>query len=283
MRVPRVVPAVGTQARRWSSLWSRHQLHARLSTPRKPAVLSGFRFRPAGWRSCVYLDLSMRRLVIILVLASAAALNIGSSSQPDQQQQQPSQAPPQPERGGAEPREASQAAAADDACEAAAPGTVLSGLDDEQTPRAPYGLEFLRVTTGECRRCLKSCLGGKISNAQMTFMKIQAPFSLLTWYLFKNRPFTMIPLEKALGKLFGVPAAIYGGGAVGAYLSCRPLCDLDCPYPGGSPQPEEMPELESADPTDLRFLHRLYNRGGRRGGGGGGGGFSQALSDMFRM
>merc|ERR1719454_1259851 len=100
-------------------------------------------------------------VVLALVLvAHATALNIGGAAQPDQQpppQQQP------PERGGAAPVDAAHATSADDISDCAAPGTVLRGLDDGQTPRAPFGLEFLRVTTGECRRCLKSCLGGKIS------------------------------------------------------------------------------------------------------------------------
>ena len=116
----------------------------------------------------------------------------------------------------------------------------------------------------------------------MSFMKIQAPISLLTWYLFKNRPFSMIPLEKALGKFFSIPPAAFGAVAVGGYLSCKPLCDLDCPYPGGSPPAGELPELEGVNPRDLSFLHRLYQRGGG-GGGSKSGSFSQAVSDMFRM
>ena len=73
-----------------------------------------------------------------------------------------------------------------------------------------------------------------------------------------------------------------GAVAVGGYLSCKPLCDLDCPYPGGSPPAGELPELEGVNPRDLSFLHRLYQRGGG-GGGSKSGSFSQAVSDMFRM
>ena len=144
-------------------------------------------------------------------------------------------------------------------------------------------MDFLRVTTAECRRCLKSCLGGKVQASQISFMKIQAPLSLLTWYLFKNRPFSMIPLEKALGKLLQVPPALWGGAAVGAYLSCRPQCDIDCPYPGGSAAADELPELDEANPTDLRFLQRLYRQPAGGGRSGGSGSFSNAVSEMFRF
>ena len=148
---------------------------------------------------------------------------------------------------------------------------------------APLNMDFLRIIKPQCTRCLKACLGGKIQTAQVTAMKIQAPLSLVTWYLFKNRPFAMMPLEQAIGKLLGIHPAIYGGAAAGAYLSCRSLCDIDCPYPGGaSAAVDEFPELDDVDPTDTRFLARLYQRGGG-GGKRGGGGFADALSEMFRV
>ena len=199
-----------------------------------------------------------------------------------------------------------RAAPEEEVDESVPPGATMRGLDAETsafirplTPpvrcarsrpplvraayRPPFGLDFLRITSGDCKRCLKTCIGGKIQAAQVTLMKIQAPFSLLTWYLFKNRPFTMIPLEKALGKFFSLPPALFGGAAIGAYLSCRPQCDIDCPYPGGSPPPEELPELEGVNPSDLRFLQRLYQRPAAGGGRGGGGSFSDAVSEMFRV
>lgn len=114
-------------------------------------------------------------------------------------------------------------------------------------------------------------------------MKIQAPLSLVTWYLFKNRPFSMIPLEEAIGKFLGVHPAIFGGAAAGAYMSCRGLCDIDCPYPGGSPAVDDFPELDEVDPSDARFLSRLYQRGSGGGGKRGGGGFADALGEMFRV
>lgn len=227
----------------------------------------------------------MRTVLVILLATCSAAIKVGAGAA--HEAASPPQHPsdePAPERTAPHQQSATDDLAAA-ANAAAPPGGVLRGLDEDHgTSPAPLGLDFLRVTSGECQRCLKTCLGGKIQGAQMTFMKIQAPLSLLTWYLFKNRPFTMVPLEKALAKLFGVPPALVGGAAVGAYLSCRPLCDLDCPYPGGSPAAEELPELDNADPSDLLFLHRLYQRPGGGGGRkGGGGSFSQAVSDMFRL
>ena len=143
-------------------------------------------------------------------------------------------------------------------------------------------MDFLRIVKPQCTRCLKSCLGGKIQAAQVAAMKIQAPLSLVTWYLFKNRPFSMIPLEEAIGKLLGVHPAVYGGAAAGAYLSCRSLCDIDCPYPGGGAAVDDFPELDDVDASDTRFLARLYQRGGG-GRGGKRGGFADALGEMFRV
>ena len=90
----------------------------------------------------------------------------------------------------------------------------------------PLGLSFLRVISGDCRRCLKECLGAKIQAAQVTAAKIQAPVGLMTWYLFRNRPFRMWPLEEALAQLAAVPPGIFGGLAAGAYMSCRSHCEM---------------------------------------------------------
>ena len=166
---------------------------------------------------------------------------------------------------------------------AAEPGAQLQSLDDDRRAvAAPLGINFLRIGSRNCRRCLKSCLGGKIQNAQVSFMRIQAPLSLVTWYLFKNRPFSMMPLDQALARFFGLPPAIFAGVAGGAYMSCRDLCDLDCPYPGGTADPEDLPELDEVEASDTSFLSRLYQRPAGKGGGGGGG-FAEALSQMFAM
>ena len=151
----------------------------------------------------------------------------------------------------------------------------------------PLGLDFLRVTQGECRRCLKACLGSKIQSAQMNMAKIQAPLGLITWYLFRNRPFKMWPLEDAIASLLQINPAIYAAITAGAYMSCHDHCELDCPYPfsdaRAASEPPLLPELDEVDATDLRFLSQLYHRGRGGGGGGGGGSFSDAISEMFRV
>jgi hypothetical protein len=171
----------------------------------------------------------------------------------------------------------------------AEPGQVLSGTDADQhqlRKPPPFGLSFLRVAQPECRRCLKECLGAKIQAAQIAALKIQAPVGLMTWYLFRNRPFKMWPLEDALAQFVSLPPALFAGAAGFAYFSCRDHCDMDCPYPGvDAPDGNELPmlpELDEADASDARFLSQLYRRGSSKGGGGTGS-FSSALSDMFRV
>ena len=148
----------------------------------------------------------------------------------------------------------------------------------------PLGMSFLRVLQGDCRHCLKECLGSQILSAQMGAAKVQAPLGLITWYLFRNRPFKMWPLEDAIGWLFKVNPAIYAGMMAGAYMSCRGHCEMDCPYPGGeglaADTPPQLPELDEVNAEDLSFLSRLYQRGRPRGGGGA---FSDAVSDLFRI
>ena len=65
---------------------------------------------------------------------------------------------------------------------------------------------FLRAASSDCRSCVKECVGIKVQQAQATSAKIQAPLSLITWYLFQNRPFKMWPLEDAIASLGKVRA-----------------------------------------------------------------------------
>jgi hypothetical protein len=153
----------------------------------------------------------------------------------------------------------------------------------------PPGMGWLRVTSDECKCCLKECVGEKIQQAQASAARIQAPMSLVTWYLFRNKPFQMWPLEDALGALVK-RRGVFGAGAVASYFSCRDRCELDCPYPGGSPGQLQLPELDRVDASDTTFLGRLYQRGARTadyggggGGGGGGGSFADAVSSMFQV
>ena len=46
----------------------------------------------------------------------------------------------------------------------------------------------------------------KAQKAQANVMKFQAPFSLITWYLFQNRPFKMWPIENLFRVLANVRA-----------------------------------------------------------------------------
>ena len=151
--------------------------------------------------------------------------------------------------------------------------------------RPPFGIGFLRAFQPDCRRCLKECLGAKIQAAQITALKIQAPLGLLTWYLFRNRPFKMYPLEDALAKLVALPPALFAAVGGAAYLSCRSHCDMDCPYPGvdapGASDPPLLPELDDADASDARFLSQLYRRSSSKAASSGS--FASAVSDMFRV
>lgn len=120
-------------------------------------------------------------------------------------------------------------------------------------------------------------------------MKIQAPVGLITWYLFRNRPFKMWPLEDAIEQLLKVNPAIYGGITAAAYLSCKAHCEYECPYLDGSPRDRETnpyeKELEAVDASDRRVVSRFMAGGARRrgGGGGAGGGFGDSLSEFFRI
>ena len=106
---------------------------------------------------------------------------------------------------------------------------LLRALAASSATENPSRLGFLRVASGDCRRCLKSCVGGKIQDLQVKAMKIQAPLSLVTMYLFKNRPFTMYPLDKALTALLRIPPAVPAAAIALTYLSCKTSCDMDCP------------------------------------------------------
>ncbi|KAL1520169.1 hypothetical protein AB1Y20_023639 [Prymnesium parvum] len=156
--------------------------------------------------------------------------------------------------------------------------------ETESSLRLPPGLGFLRAATSDCRSCVKECLGIKVQQAQISAAKVQAPLSLITWYLFQNRPFKMWPLENAIAQLAKIPPALVGGAAFATYMSCREHCEDDCPYPGGPRRPPGSPpeELERVNAEDPSVLYRVLG-GGRRGGGGGGGGLAGAFSDFFRI
>eukprot|EP00908_Phaeocystis_cordata_P007882 Transcript_18553.p2 GENE.Transcript_18553~~Transcript_18553.p2 ORF type:complete len:136 (-),score=37.35 Transcript_18553:261-668(-) len=79
---------------------------------------------------------------------------------------------------------------------------------DEPAPlsEVPASMRWTRAFTRECTSCLKECLGIRAQKAQANVMKFQAPFSLITWYLFQNRPFKMWPIENLFRALANVRA-----------------------------------------------------------------------------
>lgn len=66
---------------------------------------------------------------------------------------------------------------------------------------------WMKAFSGECRSCLKECLGIRAQKLQANVGKFQAPFSLITWYLFQNRPFKMWPIEDLFRGIANVSCA----------------------------------------------------------------------------
>merc|ERR1719446_1562059 len=111
----------------------------------------------------------------------------------------------------------------------------------------------------ECRACIKECLGSKITTAQQASIKYQTPVSLISWYLFRNRPFRMYPMEDAVASLAGIPPAAYASVGAAAYMICSDHCELECSFPHRKPRAEGTPIFpELADPRACpRTLGRL--------------------------
>ena len=134
----------------------------------------------------------------------------------------------------------------------------------------------------ECLPCLKECLGAKLTAAQQATLRLQAPFSLLTWYLFRNKPFSMWPAEEALHSLASVNPSVYGTAAAVAYLSCARDCDEECPDPRRrKPTEPVMDELKAVNLKDLSPLMKLYHGTGARAGSQSK--LGQTLGAIFRM
>ena len=72
---------------------------------------------------------------------------------------------------------------------------VSTGAHPSPAVAASDSNRWMKAFSGECRSCLKECLGKRAQNLQANVGKFQAPFSLITWYLFQNRPFKMWPIE----------------------------------------------------------------------------------------
>eukprot|EP00967_Tisochrysis_lutea_P059751 scaffold76165_cov38-Tisochrysis_lutea.AAC.6 len=177
---------------------------------------------------------------------------------------------------------------------ACAHGSSLAGeahqsRDEVQSQRSalagrslPPGMGWLRALSGECRSCLKECLGTKATELQQASIRYQAPLSLVTWYLFRNRPFKMWPLEEVVANLFKVNPGVYGGAAAVGYMSCSSMCDQECPFPGRAYDADApcMAGLEEIEPSDTTWLSRLYRSSGGRGSKGG---LQDMIGTFFQM
>ena len=71
----------------------------------------------------------------------------------------------------------------------------LPGAHTRPAVAASDNMRWMRAFSGECTSCLKECLGIRAQKLQANVAKFQAPISLITWYLFQNRPFKMWPIE----------------------------------------------------------------------------------------
>ena len=88
----------------------------------------------------------------------------------------------------------------------------------------PPGLGFLRALGGECRSCLKECLGTQATALQQASLRWQAPISLVTWRA-RTPPAPPSPLSPNKGRT-----------ARQVPLSQSPLQDVaarGCPRTGG--------------------------------------------------
>ena len=116
-----------------------------------------------------------------------------------------------------------------------APGSMRTDQDPKDTfvplSDLPPAQQWMRLFSKDCRRCVKQCMGKRVAVAQQNSLKIQAPISLITWYLFQNRPFRMWPLEDALALLTKVNPAVWVGAVAAMWLLVREPLRLRLPVP----------------------------------------------------
>ena len=101
----------------------------------------------------------------------------------------------EPAFNGASDENVERAALAEQGASRLPPPPVSTGAHTQPAVAASDNNRWMKAFSGECRSCLKECLGIRAQKLQANVGKFQAPFSLITWYLFQNRPFKMWPIE----------------------------------------------------------------------------------------
>ena len=101
----------------------------------------------------------------------------------------------EPAFNGASDENVERAAMAEQGASRLPPPPVSTGAHTQPAVAASDNNRWMKAFSGECRSCLKECLGIRAQKLQANVGKFQAPFSVIIWYLFQNRPFKMWPIE----------------------------------------------------------------------------------------
>ena len=133
----------------------------------------------------------LRPLLLALAVVSTHCVKVG----------EPTVGSVQDDRSAVQNEPPAAAAAADGQD---APAELAEAASDRRSlMEVVFGLQGIT----ECTDCLKECIAIRAQKAQTTVVKFQAPVSLITWYLFKNRPFKMWPLEDVIKQMANVRTA----------------------------------------------------------------------------
>lgn len=110
----------------------------------------------------------------------------------------------------------------------------------------PPGLGFLRALGGECRSCLKECLGTQATALQQASLRWQAPISLVTWRA-RTPPSPPSPLSPkrgshcAAGTSFAIAPSRCGRSRRCATRRCPAAARDATPSPRPRPSPAAAP------------------------------------------
>ena len=122
--------------------------------------------------------MALRAFVLLVVVTVAGGVKLG-----------------EPAFNGASDENVERAAMAEKGASRLPLPPVSTGAHTQPAVAASDNNRWMQAFSGECRSCLKECLGIRAQKLQANVGKFQAPFSLITWYLFQNRPFKMWPIE----------------------------------------------------------------------------------------